>query len=179
MLKFCFWFVGKSIKASQHHLMMVFEFCFLSLFLVLCDVRFVWPNGAKVLAVRRFWGDGGRGEKDTKTVWCKRPCFWKKENFKTERKKSEKEKNKDFMSCVMVCDVVRFDLRHFSGFLAGFCVLCGKLLGLCRENGLERLKMRFCYSGIRIIMLLWCSKRGFCGNYARVRRCVRVYMYTL
>ena len=27
-----------------------------------------------------------------------------------------------FVSCVMVCDVVRFVLRYFLGFLTGFCV---------------------------------------------------------
>ena len=48
------------------------------------------------------------------------------------------------MSCVMVCDVLRFVLRHFLGFLTGFCVLCGKLSRLYQENGLEWLKMRFC-----------------------------------
>jgi len=77
----------------------------------------------------------------------------------------------------MVYDVVRFVLRHFLGFLAGLCVLCGKLFVLHQENGLEWLKMRRYYSGIRIIMLLCYNKRGFVGYYVRVRRCVRVYMY--
>lgn len=44
----------------------------------------------------------------------------------------------------MVCDVLLFVLRYFSGFLACFCVLCGKLSRLYRENGLEWLKMRCC-----------------------------------
>lgn len=45
----------------------------------------------------------------------------------SEEKKSKSWKNGDFVSCVLVCDVIRFVLRHFLGFLAGFCVLCGKL----------------------------------------------------
>ena len=43
----------------------------------------------------------------------------------------------------MVCNAIRFVLRVFLGFLVGFCVLCGKLLVLHQENGLEWLKMRF------------------------------------
>jgi len=79
----------------------------------------------------------------------------------------------------MVCDVVIFVLRHFLGFMAGFYLFTLIVIRLDKIRGLEWLKMRFCYSGIRIIMLLRYNKRGFVLLYARVRRCVRVYMYTL
>ena len=58
------------------------------------------------------------------------------------------------MSCVMVCDTIRFVLKHFLGFLAGFCTLCGKLSRLYRENALERLKMVLFLFSIIILMLL-------------------------
>lgn len=80
------------------------------------------------------------------------------------------------MPCVLVYDVIRFVLRHFLGFLAGFCVLCGKLFVLHQENGLKRLKIRFCYSGIRIIMLLRYNKRGFAELRACAQACVCMYI---
>ena len=75
----------------------------------------------------------------------------------------------DFASCVMVFIIVGFVLRYFLGFLSCFYLFALQLIHLAKIRGLERLKMRFCVFGIRIIMFLWCSKRGFCENYARVR----------
>ena len=49
-----------------------------------------------------------------------------------------------FVSCVMVCHVVRFVLRAFSGFLAGFYLFALQLIHFDKIRGLEWLKMRYC-----------------------------------
>ena len=68
--------------------------------------------------------------------------FLRRENF--ELKNFKKKKNKNFVSCVMWCDVIRFVLRHFLGFLAGFLPICPIVIHFDKIRGLERLKMRFC-----------------------------------
>ena len=136
-------------------------------------------------------------------VWCKHPFSEKKKNLKTERKKIAKKFFEErkcvkckccvdlsrisyFMSCVMVYDVVWFDLRHFLGFLAVFCALCGKLSRLCCKNGLEWLKMRYCVpehpNKHAQTVLFWHFGRNkrksglrkclFCESYARARVCI-------
>ena len=90
---------------------------------------------------------------------CK-PSFFKKEKTENEKKFKKKKIVESvclisinvcvihpevgyFVSCVMVCDVVRFVLRYFLGFLAGFCLFTLQLIHFDKIRGLERLKMRF------------------------------------
>ncbi len=44
---------------------------------------------------------------------------------------------------MMVCNAVRFVLRHFLGFLTGFYLFALQLIRFGKIRGLERLKMRF------------------------------------
>lgn len=83
------------------------------------------------------------------------------------------------MSCAMVCNVIRFVLRHFLGFLACFYLFTLQLIHFSKIWGLEWLKICFCCSGIRIVMLLRYNKRGFAGYYARAHVCINIYTYLI
>lgn len=130
--------------------------------------------------------------KSTPRYMVQTPCFLKKEKFKNRKKKIAKKffeerkcvrckccvdlsRTSNFVSCVMMYDAVRFVLRHFLGFLACFYLFTLQLIHFSKIRGLEWLKMRFCVSGIIILMLLWCDKWCFCG-ITRVRMCVWIYI---
>ena len=98
-------------------------------------------NGCKVYRHENKMNRRGTGVKRSRIVWYKRSVFQKEKN---RRKKFwEKKKSVGYVFCVMLSDVIKFVLRHFLGFLTGFCVLYGKLLGWVKENGLEWFKMAF------------------------------------
>jgi hypothetical protein len=84
------------------------------------------------------------------------------------------------VSCVVVFNVVRFDLRVFLGFLAGFYLFALQLIRFDKIRGLEQLKMRFYYSGIIILMLLCCNKMHFAENLrACMYACMYIHIYSI